>query len=208
MVLTIKDLKIEIEGLKILRNVSLNIKRGEILALSGPSGVGKTTLLFAIKGLLNDKYKIQGEIEAKESNIIFQDAINSLYPYETIYRQLKDIIRFKEGPKDIDKRINELLILVGLINEENILDKYPHQLSGGMAQKVCLALALIGNIDLLLLDEPTSSMDAIYRLEFLNVLKSISKNIGVLLVSHDKNLLNKFSDRILYLKEGKIYDSN
>lgn len=208
MVLKIKDLKIEIEGLKILRNVSLNIKRGEILALSGPSGVGKTTLLFAIKGLLNDKYKIQGEIEAKESNIIFQDAINSLYPYETIYRQLKDIIRFKEGPKDIDKRINELLILVGLIDEENILDKYPHQLSGGMAQKVCLALALIGNIDLLLLDEPTSSMDAIYRLEFLNVLKSISKNIGVLLVSHDKNLLNKFSDRILYLKEGKIYDSN
>lgn len=208
MVLKIKDLKIEIEGFKILRNVSLNIKRGEILALSGPSGVGKTTLLFAIKGLLNDKYKIQGEIEAKESNIIFQDAINSLYPYETIYRQLKDIIRFKEGPKDIDKRINELLILVGLIDEENILDKYPHQLSGGMAQKVCLALALIGNIDLLLLDEPTSSMDAIYRLEFLNVLKSISKNIGVLLVSHDKNLLNKFSDRILYLKEGKIYDSN
>ncbi len=259
IILKIEHLNIEVAGKKINDDVSFDLFRGQIVGVIGASGVGKSTMLFAISGLLNSQYKISGSIQfedninildvnkrkrqlicAKNSNIVFQDALNSLDPYETVGSQLREIIEFKEissfkhskrsdkiekSADDIHnrvkhsqnfksknksdytkKRIYELLDLVGLENELSILNKYPYEISGGMAQKVSLAFAFVGRPKIILADEPTSSMDAIYQLEFVKTLEKIAKklDIAVLFVSHDLALISNFCERILVLENGRL----
>ncbi len=232
-ILKVNKLNISVNAKNIVNDISFDLHRGEITGVIGASGVGKSTMLFAISGILNEQYKLTGSIKfgdgknilnmdrralqlecAKNSNIVFQDALNSLDPYETIGSQLKEIIKFKEmsnfegeSKSDyIQNRIYELLDLVGLENEYSIIKKYPYEISGGMAQKICLSFAFVGRPNIILADEPTSSMDAIYQLEFVKTLEEIAKKLGisVLFVSHDLALISNFCNRILVLENGEL----
>ncbi|MDO5714240.1 MAG: ATP-binding cassette domain-containing protein [Tissierellia bacterium] len=230
-ILTVKDLKVSIGKDSILKNIYLQVQKGCIYGILGPSGVGKSTLLFGLAGLLKTPpYTVEGHISfedgknilgyterekqiavAKYGSIIFQQAMSALDPYQNVYNALQEIIHLKES-KDKDyvkRRIYELLQLVGLDEEKSLLEKYPHELSGGMAQRITLALALIGPPQILLADEPTSSMDAIYALSFVKHLKELVEDtkISVLFVSHDLALLANFCDRILVMDQGVLVEN-
>lgn len=214
---------------QILKDISFEVPFSQVVGIAGPSGGGKSTLLYSLSALLDMRYQLKGEIvyknqenilelNAKRSrqmassqcSMILQQAMSSLDPYEKIFTQLQEVLFFKEStPKEnILSRIQELFKDVSLEHEQGILEKYPHQLSGGMAQRITLALALIGHPKILLADEPTSSMDAIYQLSFIQTLARLSqeKKTTILFVSHDVALLSQFCDRILILDQGILVE--
>ncbi|MDO5734645.1 MAG: ATP-binding cassette domain-containing protein [Eubacteriales bacterium] len=231
-VLSVEKLRVKVSGEEILKDLELRLEAATIYGLLGPSGVGKSTLLMAIAGLLPEPpYSLEGSIAfrpgenllklklrarqlliAENIGLIFQEAMSSLDPYQSVGSALNEILAFKEKlPAAARKeRIRELLELAGLRAEESLLRKYPHELSGGMAQRVTLALALIGQPRIILADEPSSSMDAIYALDFVQKLRELAKREGitVLFVSHDLALLANFCDRILLLDQGKIIEES
>lgn len=230
-VLTIRNLSIAIENSPILDGVSLELNEGAIYGLTGPSGVGKSTLLLAAAGLLSPPlYQITGEIiysgeedlyslqqrerqqtVAKHASMIFQEAMSALDPYQNVGQALSEVVYFKERlERDrLKNRVAELLHLAGLREEKDILGKYPHEISGGMAQRVMLAIALCGHPKVLLADEPSSGMDAVYALDFVLKLKELAKmeKLTVLFVAHDLALLANFCDHIFLLDTGKIVEN-
>ena len=206
---------------KILRGLSFEISSGDIIALVGESGTGKTTIALSIMGLL--KYqsanaKISGEIlfkgmdlcRAKESelravrwkkiSIVFQNVDNILNPTIPIYRQISELL---DGNRNRG-RIQEMLENVGFPFRR--ADDYPHQLSMGEKQKLLVAMAYILDPDLVVLDEPTSSLDFEARDDLISVIKDLSKSKAVLLVTHDLDTAKKLSKKIMVLYGGNIVE--
>ena len=209
----IKNVDFKIGNIIRIKNVSFSIKnKGDIICLLGPSGIGKTTILRSIaglekieKGVIQIKSKVISSnkinIEPENRNISLSFQENSLFPHYTVEKN----IYFGAERKKVGKRINAKKI-IKLLNIDNLLTKYPHQISSGEAQRVSLTRSLVSNPDLLLLDEPLSNIDENFKEEIQEKLKRILKQykITTIIVTHDSNEAFYLGDKCGVLLDGKL----
>ena len=232
-VLSVEDLRISYrsrgEWREVVHNVCFSIQRGEMLAFVGESGSGKTTTAQAIIGLLADNARrdagrivLNGEVisdwSAKRLNrlrgvsisLVPQDPGNSLNPVKTIGQQVEEILRLHQSLSAAERRqqVLNLLTKVGLSHPEQRFDQYPHQLSGGMKQRVLIAIAIALQPDLIIADEPTSALDVTVQKRILDLLDILRRESGtaVLFVTHDLALAAERADRIMVFRQGEIQE--
>jgi len=220
---------------KVLDNVNMYVYRGEKVGLIGESGAGKTTLLNTIlrilppnarvfRGeivfngvdLLRAKKNVLDDIRRSRIGIIFQDPMSALNPFFKVRDQLYDALRyskFLDKNKKVDEKVLKetslkMLKEVALPDAERVLDSFPFQLSGGMRQRVCIALALTRANDLLLADEPTTNLDVTIQEQILNLLRDLvnKRKLAVILVTHALGMLKGFVDRIYVIYAGQIVE--
>ena len=215
------------EEILILRNISTNIQKGETVGIVGESGSGKSTLALAMMGYVKQGlYTINGKCLFNSSNLlemnnrdlekirgrkiamIPQNAGQSLTPNLKIGYQIDEALKLHTNfnKTERDKKISELLNKVRLPSPETIALRYPHELSGGQQQRVAVAMALAGNPELLLLDEPTTGLDVTTQAHVLELLNFIAKDTGtsMVYVSHDLGAIAQVSDRIIVMYSGEI----
>ena len=210
-----------------VRDVSFEIFQGEIFGLVGESGSGKSTVVQAMMRILpppalisRGKVVIKNKDIMKASNsdivefrwkkisIVMQSALNALNPVLSVREQIYDVLDTHKGliGKDADKRAKELLSLVDI--ESSRLDSYPHQLSGGMKQRIVIAIALAIMPPIIIMDEPTTALDVIVEREIISKVIELRKELGItiLFITHDLNLLMEFADRLAIMKNGEIVE--
>jgi len=190
---------------------NLHIKDKEFIVFVGPSGCGKSTTLRMIAGLedISDgSFYIDGDrmndVAPKDRNIAMVFQNYALYPHMTVYDNMAFGLKLRKLPKDeINRRVTEAAKILGL---EDYLQRKPKALSGGQRQRVWIAMALVQDTDILILDEPTTYLDPAHQLEILNVLKRINQEHQktIVMTIHDINLASRFSDRVIAMKERKI----
>lgn len=194
------------EGVPVLENVNFSIEKGELVCLLGPSGCGKTTLLRAIAGfeesegqILVGEKVVQGP--SKERVVVFQDANSALFPWLDVRKNVEYPLRGRPRAERSREVIDGLLDLVGLKGHG---DKRPHELSGGMRQRVQLARAFAAKPEMLLMDEPFGALDALTRLEMQQEVTRIIQEtkMTVLFVTHDVMEAATIGDRVLVLNKG------
>lgn len=173
----------------IFEDFSLSLNRGEIVSIVGASGSGKSTLIELI---INSARKYKGSIKASKTAIIFQDPYSSFHPSFAILEQIKEVA-------DVSQ-IEQLLQKLNL--ERRLLDAKPHELSGGQLQRCSILRAILQKPELLLADEPTSALDNVTSLEVMRLLLNFLPQLGILLVTHDLDLANWCSDKIINLNEA------
>ena len=212
------------------KNVSLSVAGGEILGVVGESGAGKSTIGNAIMGLLErpgrvgggdvflDGVKISGKspdemrkIRGKRIGMIFQDPLTSLNPLETIAKQLMQTIKVHLQLSDIDARERAISLLeqVGIPNPSERVDHYPHQFSGGMRQRVVIALALCAEPEVILADEPTTALDVSIQAQILDLLKKLvrEKGVGMIIITHDMGVIAEVADRVAVMYRGVVVET-
>jgi len=231
--LEVKDLKtyfyLERGLAKVIDGISLEIKKGEFLALVGESGCGKTMFALSLLNLVPCPGRIvEGEIifagenlrkisaekwqsfRGKEISIVFQEPLSSLNPVLSIGYQMMEMLRLhlKMDKEEAKEKAKELLVNVGLPNPEWILESYPHQLSGGMRQRVLIAMSLSCNPKFLILDEPTTALDVTIQAQILNLILKIKKEsqLTALFITHDLAIVEEIADRIAIMYSGKIVE--
>ncbi len=189
----------------VLRELSFEMKQGEILGLAGESGSGKSTLAKTLLGITELQC---GEftINDKSPQMVFQDPFSALNPAKTIRFILEEPLKIS-GVKDKEKRLKKVkdsLLSVGL--EEILLERKPAELSGGQRQRICIAAALMNDPGLLIADEPVSALDVTVQAQVLALLKKLKEERGfsILFISHDLRTMYNFCDRVMILKEGRI----
>ncbi len=225
--LSVKNLCISISGVSILKNISFELKKNEILGIVGESGSGKSITALSIINLLNSKHVIKSgsinfngksidslsfidfeKIRGNEISIIFQEPMSSLNPSMKCGEQIIEVILNHESinREKAKKRVFSLLEKVQLITPEIFYNKYPHQLSGGQQQRIMIAMAISCNPKILIADEPTTSLDGIVKKEIINLLKSIQKDtkMSILFISHDLQLVSNIARNIMVLNKGEI----
>lgn len=214
---------------KAVDGVDLTVREGEIVGLVGESGCGKSVTSLAIMGLVpqppgkvvggairfqgNDLTKWNAKqlrkIRGNEMAMIFQEPMTSLNPLFTIGNQLIEAIRIhRKCSKQEARNLSvEMLRKVG-INRAGILDEYPHQLSGGMRQRVMIAMAMILNPRLLIADEPTTALDVTIQAQILDLMKSLNKEFGtaILMITHDLGVVAEMCDRVIVMYAGQVVE--
>lgn len=232
-VLEVRNLRVEFPGRRgvaiALSNVSLSIQPGEILGVVGESGAGKSMTGLAIQGLLEQPGRIaEGEIwladrridnlddramekiRGREIGAIFQDPLTSLNPLFTVGAQLTETIRQHLTLKKGEARARAISLLkdVGIPSPEERFDQYPHQFSGGMRQRVVIALALAAGPKLIIADEPTTALDVSIQAQITSLLRRLckEKRTAVMLVTHDMGVIAETADRIAVLYAGRLVE--
>lgn len=216
-ILNIKDLSIFYQEDEILKELNLNVAQNEIICLMGSSGCGKSTFLSALNGFLEQKGgRYSGEILFKGENIkdkgeiwlrrklaiLFQDA--TLFPF-SVERNLTYAMEFYEGSiKDKQKRVEELLKSVNLLGEINDLDMPASKLSGGQKQRLCIARMLTTKPEVLMLDEPCSSLDIKNVLIVEELLKSLSQRYTIIITTHNEEQAKRLGGRIVRIVDKKF----
>lgn len=214
---------------KALNGVSLQIKSGEVLGVVGESGSGKSVTAYSLMGLTAYPGKMIGgsiefaghvinnmtekelcEIRGKEIAIIFQDSMTSLNPVYTIGNQIKEVLRLhsNKNRKQIREKSRELLELVGINDPEKRLKQYPHELSGGMRQRVMIAMALACEPKLLIADEPTTALDVTIQAQILELMVELKEKLGmaILMITHDLGIVANICDRIAVMYAGRVVE--
>ena len=219
-----------------VRGVNMDLYQGETVAIVGESGSGKSVSVKAVMGILAENGKIdkgsikfwgkqdkaveliglpekrfEREIRGKRIAMVFQDPMTSLDPTMNIKKQLTEGMKqhLKLSKEELDKRALELLEQVGITNPEAVLKQYPHQLSGGMRQRVVIAIALSCNPEILICDEPTTALDVTIQARILQIIQEIQKkyHIAVIYITHDLGVVAKVADDIHVMYAGKIVES-
>jgi len=232
--LKINDLKVSFftpaGEVKAVNGVSYSLERGKVLGIVGESGSGKSVSSYSIMGLIDKPGKIVGgsiifdgkdvstmtkaerqNLAGNEIAMIFQDPMTCLNPVFTIGNQIAESLIHKYGKlskEEIKKRSIELLTLVGINEPEKRLAQYPHQFSGGMRQRVMIAMALAGSPKLLIADEPTTALDVTIQAQILELLKNIQKKTGmaIILITHDLGIVADMADDVIVMYGGKIVE--
>ena len=212
-------------------DVSFEIQEGECLGLIGESGSGKSVTALSVtslvasppgvikKGSVNYKnenllalpYEKLRSIRGNKISYIFQDPLTTLHPLHTIGDQLLEALQAHDSKLSASESISkskDLLKSVQIPNPDNVWDVYPHQLSGGMRQRVCIAMALINNPELIIADEPTTALDVTVQAQILNILNSLRKGrkLSILFISHDFGVISQLCDRVIVMYAGSIVE--
>ena len=214
-----------------VRNVSFDVAPGETLGIVGESGSGKSVTCYSMMGLipmppgriesgsamldgtdlLHCPEKELRSIRGKRISMIFQDPMTSLNPYLTIGEQVAEplVIHEGAGKKEARARALEQLALVGIPDAEQRMDAYPHQFSGGMRQRVMIAMALITRPEILIADEPTTALDVTVQKQVLDLIRKLQQDMGtsVILITHDLGVVRQYADRINVMYAGRIVES-
>ncbi|MDK2811516.1 MAG: peptide/nickel transport system ATP-binding protein ddpF, partial [Petroclostridium sp.] len=213
-------------GTPVVNDISFNLERGGSLGVIGESGSGKTSLAMAMMGLLKKPATVTGQIHygdtdlnrlsEKERNcyrwgkiaIVFQNSLDVLNPVLTVYEQISECIHQHTGLKSQEayKRVVRLLEMVGL--EPSWSSYYPHQLSGGMRQRVLIAMALSCQPEVLIVDEPTTALDAVAKDEIIKLLLRLYKErkFALMVVSHEMQVIARLTSRIMVMYSGHIVE--
>ena len=211
--------------------VSFLVNSGEIVCLVGESGCGKSITALSILGLLNNQGRVAGgeillegedllklsekeldKVRGRDISMIFQDALGSLNPVFTIGNQLMESIRTHMGydKEQAKQHAISLLGKTGLSDAENVMKKYPHMLSGGMRQRVLIAMALSCNPKLLIADEPTTALDVTIQLQIMKLLLKMRDEsdgrMGILLITHDLGVVAELADRVVVMYAGQCVE--
>ena len=231
--LTVNDLQVQFpteDGLvKAVDGLSFSLERGRTLAIVGESGSGKSVTSQAIMGLINRKSAtIAGQVvlegqdlialsdeevrhlRGKKMAMIFQDPLSSLHPYYSIARQLVEAVQVhqKVSKSDARDQVISMLHRVGIPSAEKRVDDYPHQLSGGMRQRVMIAMALLNSPDLLIADEPTTALDVTVQAQIIDLLKSIQQefNTAIIIITHDLGVVADTADDVAVMYAGRVVE--
>ncbi|MGR8930849.1 MAG: ABC transporter ATP-binding protein [Gammaproteobacteria bacterium] len=228
--LDVQELTVCFGHAKAVNDISFWIKPGETFALVGESGSGKSIAALSVLRLLPNAARMQAksialqdheltqipEIEfcklrGQRIGLIFQDPMSSLNPVMTIGDQIAEVLRlhFQLSKQQIQQRVLKLIKQVEIPEAERRINEYPHQLSGGQRQRVMIAIALAGEPDLLIADEPTTALDVTVQAQILELLKHLQAQTGMALwlISHDLALVSNVADRIAVMQNGKIVES-
>ncbi|MTI02058.1 ABC transporter ATP-binding protein [Roseibium sp. RKSG952] len=232
--LTINDLTVEFPTRRQLftavDHVDLSVEPGEIHGLVGESGAGKSTIGAAIMGLLDrpgriasGTIKLSGDqisgldadamrsLRGKKISMIFQDPLTSLNPLFTVREQLVETIQAHLGGTDAEanQRARDLIDRVGIPDPDTRLDQYPHQFSGGMRQRVVIALALCTEPDVIIADEPTTALDVSVQAQILDLIKELAqeRQVGVILITHDMGVIADTTDKVTVMYAGKVVET-
>src|SRR5690625_4918567 len=210
-------------------DVSITLKENEILAIVGESGSGKSTLATAIIGLhdpnntqikgeilykgldlTNLNTKLYNRIRGNDIGMIFQDPLGSLNPVMTVGRQIEESLIYHTSlnEKQRHERVLELLDQVGIPNPKRTVKQYPHELSGGMRQRVVIAIALANKPPILIADEPTTALDVTIQAQILDLMKDIQEETdsGIILITHDLGVVAETADRVAVMYAGQIVE--
>ncbi len=214
---------------KALNNVTLQMREGEVLGIVGESGSGKSVTAYSIMGLTAQNGKIVGgsvefnghkihemsekelrKIRGNEVSIIFQDPMTSLNPVWTVGNQIAEAVSLhtdKKGRAAME-RAKELLELVGINEPEKRLKQYPHELSGGMRQRVMIAIALACEPKLLIADEPTTALDVTIQAQILELMQELKRKLGmgIIMITHDLGVVASMCDYIAVMYAGEIVE--
>lgn len=230
-ILEINNLKITFNGLFqqvcAVDNITFDVKKSEIVALVGESGSGKSVTVKSIMGLLQQT-QIDGEIFFEGQNIlamkekelsklrgrnismIFQEPMSALNPVMKIRTQLEEILKIHNYKCKISyaEKIRSTLAMMNISNPEEIMERYPFELSGGLCQRIVIAMAVICQPELIIADEPTTALDVTTQAEILCLLKETAKKIGssVLIITHDLGVVAECADRVVVMYGGKLMD--
>ena len=215
---------------KALDDVSFYVNEGEVLGIVGESGSGKSVTSYSLMGLIANPGKIIGgdlyfngyhindmsekemrKIRGNEVSIIFQDPMTSLNPVYTIGNQIMEVILLhtNKTKTEAKERAKELLTLVGINEPEKRLKQYPHELSGGMRQRVMIAMALACEPKLLIADEPTTALDVTIQAQIIELMMDLKNKLGmaIIMITHDLGVVASICDRIAVMYAGKIVES-
>ena len=207
-----------------LENVEFQLEDKESIGIAGESGCGKSTLGLTIIRMLQGgtiasgkitfmdesildmpESKFDGRIRWKEISMVFQGAMNSLDPVFTIKQQFNDILKQHGFDTNTDKIIQNVIHAVNL--DYTVLEKYPHELSGGMKQRVVIAMALLLKPKFVIADEPTTALDVLVQAQIINLLKDLKKNgMSIMLISHDLSILSEVAEKIGIMYGGKMVE--
>lgn len=214
---------------KALNDVSLHLKEGEVLGIVGESGSGKSVTAYSLMGLTAYPGRLIGgsiefngheidkmneaqmrKIRGEEISLIFQDPMTSLNPVYTIGNQICEMILLhtKKTKQEARERAKELLTLVGINEPEKRLKQYPHELSGGMRQRVMIAMALACDPELLIADEPTTALDVTIQAQILDLINRLREKLGmaVLLITHDLGVVAETADKVVVMYCGRVVE--
>lgn len=233
--LSIESLELSFElykrNLKVLNKINLNVFKGEKIAVVGESGSGKSVMLRIILGILNDKNALisgkvffdsidlrsqkenymKNNIRGREISMIFQDPMASLNPVFTIRDQITNVIKLKNKKlkkNEVEDIAFDQLKKVSINDIERVLDSYPFQLSGGMAQRILIIMALMNNPKIVLADEPSTALDVTLQKQALNLMNELANEIqsAVLLVTHNLGVVREFAERVYVIYRGTIVE--
>jgi len=227
--LSIEDLSLAINGTPILHAISLKIGEGEVTALTGESGSGKSMTAFATMGLLPKGATTSGairfdgtnlltlpepkmcDLRGREIGMVFQEPMTALNPVQTIGAQVMETILVHKAmkPERAEERAREVLDRVGLPHDRFPLSRYPHELSGGQRQRVVIAMAIALRPRLLIADEPTTALDVTTQAQILDLLKRLVKEDGMalMMITHDLAVVSDMADRLNVMRHGEIVES-
>ena len=216
------------EVVEAVNNISFRLKKGEVLGLVGETGAGKTTTALGIMGLLPPKvgHVIQGKIEldgenlfdkseremrdirGKKISMIFQDPMTALNPVKTVGEQIAEVVLLHSRCSKVEalKRAQDMLAMVGIVPER--YKDYPHQFSGGMKQRIVIAIALACEPELLIADEPTTALDVTIHAQILDMMRSLQKKQGtsMILITHDLGVVAEMCDHCAVMYAGELVE--
>ncbi len=233
MLLDVKNLNVNIStprgDLHAVQNLNLSVDRGETLCIVGESGCGKSITALALMGLLPKAARRSAEclnlngtdmrslsrkdlrlLQGNRMAMIFQEPMTALNPVLTIGRQLTDVLRAhrRVSRAEASERAVYLLERVGITQASQRLQQFPHELSGGLRQRVVIAMALMCEPDLIIADEPTTALDVTIQAELLRLLDELSKSMGLalIMITHDVGVVSRIADRVLVMYAGQAVE--
>lgn len=232
-ILEVKNLNVSfktIDGVvQAVNNVSFNVEHGEVLGIVGESGSGKSQSVLAIMGLLASNATVTGSIKflgqelvgvnsktlnkvrGNKLSIIFQDPMTSLNPYLTIKSQMAEVLMLHKGMSKHDAIIESIRMLdfVGIPEAKERIGLYPHEFSGGMRQRVMIAMALLCRPELLIADEPTTALDVTVQAQILKILRDLQTEfkMSIILITHDMGVVANACDRVNVMYAGRLMES-
>lgn len=232
-VLEVQELSTEFIGKKrnvqVLKNINFHVKKGETLGIVGESGCGKSITSLSIMQLLGKNGKVSGEIlfegtdllqldekemrkiRGNQLSMIFQDPMTSLNPVLTIGKQIGEVLRLHGNVSKAEQKIKviELIKQVGIPRAEEIYHEHPHRLSGGMRQRIMIAMAMACNPKLLIADEPTTALDVTIQAQMLDLMRELRKMSGMslILITHDLGVVAEMCDRVMVMYAGEVVET-